>query len=537
MNIKYTEKEIDILVLGAGLAGLEAAYAAAKEGSSVAVLSKGESASPGVIGFNANVSEQDTDEVFFEDIYSGGWRINDKKLISALVKGSVKAVKDTEELGLVFDVDGDQKHLMKPLGCSFPRLVHDANLTGAKTMGLLNKYLKSAGVDVWDNMTAVKILSANESVCGVIAFNGKDETIRLISCKAVVLATGGGHFLKNSTYPQSHTGDGYAMAWDAGAQLRDMEFIQFEPCRAVYPKPLGISTTILRKGGKLTNSNGERFILNSYESEGAVPKDIMSRLIASELLAGRASEHGGVYLDLRELPEEEIVENHSMYFKRFMAVGIDLRKDIVEVAPAAHSFMGGVVIDENAATTVDGLFAAGEVTGGIHGANRIGGNAGTETYVFGTIAGKSASAYAAEHDYDGGVRELADSFFTPFDNSADNPVLGDELLNIREKVLSLMAGKMGPVREASSLISLIEDLNLIADNLENRRTGSVRELISLMELRNIVFVSKLSARAALMREETRGVHFRKDFPSIDDEKWLKNIFFSKKADLSVREVE
>jgi succinate dehydrogenase/fumarate reductase flavoprotein subunit len=254
-------KEVDVLVIGAGIAGLEAAYAACRSGLTVAILSKGASASPGVLGFNAVVAETDSAARFYDDIRRGGWEINDPELVRVLVAGSSEAVRRLETLGLEFDKKADQTeayHLLQPLGCSVARLVHSGNRTGRRAMELLTAALVAREVAVWGHQMALSLLIEDGRVVGIIALDTKTGVILTVAAKAVVLATGGGHLAQGSTYPDCLTGDGYALAYQAGAELIDLEFIQHEPCHGIYPRPLGISTTLLAGGGVLTRPKAQR---------------------------------------------------------------------------------------------------------------------------------------------------------------------------------------------------------------------------------------------------------------------------------------
>ena len=279
-----------------------------------------------------------------------------------MASGSLETVTQMQSLGQDFDRSDSGYHLLQPLGCSVPRLVHTQNRTGLHSMHALRAALSEMNVALLEPYMATELLVQDGKVRGrSSAANGTNPTPLLVEAGAVVLATGGSHLMYNSTYPLCQTADGFCMAYEAGATLTDMEFVQFEPCRAVWPKPLGISTTLLARGGKLLNQQGERFILKSFPAEGAVPKDVLARLIALEIAAGNATEHGGVYLDLTDVPEDEIRIHHKLYYERFISEGIDLTKERVEVGPSAHSMMGGVQINPEAWTGVDGLYAAGEV--------------------------------------------------------------------------------------------------------------------------------------------------------------------------------
>ena len=506
----------DVLVLGAGIAGLEAACAARTAGAEVLLLSKGESASPWVLGFNAPVGREDSVACFTEDTLRGGWQIGDPILARTLAQGALETVTQMESLGLSFDRKADaprEYHLLKPLGCSHPRLVHHENATGRESLRVLRSAALKSGVSIRERWMALSLLKKDIAIQGVLALDLETMEPALILCGAVCLCTGGAHLMEKSTYPLCQTADGYQLAYQAGAALIDMEFIQHEPCRAVWPRPLGLSTTLLSKGGILKNALGERFVLREYENEGAAPKDQLARLIAQEILSGRGSPHGGVYLDLTGLPPEEIRENHSMYYQRFLGAGIDLTRNIVEVGPAAHSIMGGVRIRPDASTDVSGLFAAGEVAGGIHGANRLGGNAGSEIYVFGRIAGKSAAAWCASHPATGAASPWAEevSAFLPVAGGRQAAYFEAAIPSIRR----VLSRALGPVRCGEELKKALEDLE-----------GAEKQLLSpgcdwaaqkaRQEALNLARTGMIACRAALNREESRGVHFRSDFPRRDD---------------------
>ena len=243
--------------------------------------------------------------------------------------------------------------------------------------------------------------------------------------------------------------------------------------------------------------------------EGSIPKDMLSKLIYAEILKGNALEHGGVYLDLTAIDEAEIKEKHVLYYNRFKNAGIDITKEKIEVAPCAHSFMGGIVIDKDCKTCIDGLYAAGEVAGGIHGANRVGGNAGTEIYVFGTVSGKSASDYAKNCDFE----ELSDDNEMNF---ADDQNV-EYFENVKAKIRSVMSKYMGPVRNGDGLETALEIITNLDIELKNTKADSFDALVSKKECENMLVVCLCSVKGAIERKESRGVHFRSDYPEISDE--------------------
>lgn len=513
--------EYDILVLGAGIAGLEAAYTAAKAGKSVLIVSKGAQASTAVLGFCAPVGENDSVESYAQDTYRGGWEIGNPGLVKALSENSTDTVLHMEALGLRFDRQSGNSQayqLLKPLGCSVARLVKHENTTGKASMALLREASLKLGVKLIDRAMALELIMSDKTVRGALCIHLDTDAPFVVKAGAVVLATGGAHLMKNSTYPLDQTADGMAMAYHVGASLIDLEFVQHEPCRAVWPKPLGLSTTLLAKGGILTNRLRERFVLKHYPNEGAAPKDMLARLIAVEIKEGRGSEHGGVYLDLTGVAQEEIKEKHMLYYQRFLAANIDLTKDMVEVGPSAHSMMGGVEINENCSTRVPGLFAAGEVTGGLHGANRLGGNAGAEVFVFGRIAGKAAAEYQSglslhEFDLDRAAKLLnIDPFAKRTDFEAE-----------RTSARKIMAKAMGPVRDGEALENAIRQLDQQLNELKAVVPNSFESLRLKTETCNMVEIAGLVCQSALQRTESRGVHYRSDYPECRDPEWKKHI--------------
>ena len=497
--------QTDVLVAGAGIAGTKAAYTAAQNGCDVLVIAKSRvTASDFVLGFNAVVSENDSVELYANDTMSGGGNINNPALVKTLAENSAKEVEFIEKTGLAFDKEEGSYHLLKPLGCSEARLAHIKNTTGRISLEKFRKMAEEAGVKTLDNVMLADVICENGRAVGAIAFDLEKKEIIQISAKAIIVATGGIHIATDSTYPYSMTGDGYGAAYRAGAELIDMEFIQYEPCRCIYPKKLGISTTLLAKGGKITNSRKERFLLRHYKTEGDAPKDALAKLIFAEIINGNGSEHGGVYLDLTDIPADEIIEKHSLYYNRFMNAGIDLTKEIVEVGPCAHSFMGGIVIDEKCRTRIDGLFAAGEAAGGIHGANRVGGNAGTEIYVFGTIAGSSAAEYAKSASF-GEIKTSSVSFDK---NGKDKQFFEDNKVELQ----AIMAKYMGPVRDGQTLSEAMAFIEALEKEVCDTPASDFDAAVSKKECENMLTVCRCAATAATERKESRGVHTRLDFP-------------------------
>ena len=340
---------------------------------------------------------------------------------------------------------------------------------------------------------ALDLLMHDGVVCGAVGIMDRKEVVT-IHAKAVVLAVGSGSgIFSRSMYPAECVGSGYAMAYRAGAHLRDMEFVQFEPCRCVTV-PIGISTTFLEKGGKIVNRRGERFILPfAPAGEGSLSKAELAQLVEREL----RKNDGGVWLDLRDLPKEVIQVDHALYDRKFRKFGIDLTTTPVEIAPIAHTFLGGVEIEPDCSTVLPGLFAAGEVAGGIHGANRIGGNAGTEIFLFGEIAGKSAARYAQ------GVKSVPDADF-------ELPA-GDAAVDHRDRMARLRAvvdSSLFVISDKAGLRRALAEL----ENMEEEpgRSDTVDALRQEYEWRNALLTAKLVTQASLGRTGTLGVFCRED---------------------------
>ncbi|MDD5728900.1 MAG: FAD-binding protein [Victivallales bacterium] len=523
MEIK--KNQADVLIVGAGIAGLRAALAASKCGASVIMIAKGETASPAVIGFNAPAGKDDSADLFFRDTWEGGSAIGDGGLIKLLTGNAFETVREFEGMGFVFDSNDGTYKLLQPLGCSCPRLVHQGNHTGSATMKLMQRELREHRIAVNSGVTALELLKDDHNrVCGVIAADLRHNELLIITAKAVVLANGGGSGVyTDSTYPDALAGDGYGMAFRAGASLIDMEFVQFEPCRCIWPHKLGISTTLLAEGGELCNRSGERFVLEFYPGgEGTVSKAMLARLIAMEIKSGRGSGHGGVYLDLRMLPKKTIKHDHSMYYERFMRAGIDLTRERVEVAPAAHTFMGGVKINPRCECGVPGLFAAGEVSGGIHGANRLGGSAGTEIYVFGKIAGISAAGYANNISRS----NISGPLIRRLTKLAEHLRAGGGNKNLetaKQRIKMAMGKYAGAVRRADDLTRGLKILDKISAGVNDFVPGTLSELVQFTELKNMLLTARIVMEAANLRRESRGVHYREDFPERNDSEWQKSI--------------
>lgn len=524
----------DILIIGTGLAGIRAAQTAASEGASVALLSKGKAASVEVMGFNAVVETGDSPGLYYRDMRESGKWINDPRIVNILAQNAYREIPCLEELGMRFDRNGSGGYnALQTLGCRYPRLVGHRGITGIEAMRYLTQDAAQHGALIYNRLMVAELLKEDGRICGAAAVDTHSGLFYLFLCKAVILASGGGgNIYGSSTYPKGLVGDGYALAYRAGAQLQDMEFQQYEPCCFVYPKKLQgklVPTTLLRAGARLLNRDGCEFMASYGLTKDNAQKGELSRAIALEILAGRGTEHGGVYYDMTMLPASLLKEEHSIFYEPALAAGIDLTATPVEMAPAAHTYLGGVRIGENAQTSVQGLFAAGEVIGGLHGANRLGGCAGAETLVFGHIAGKNAAQWAGQtadcQDENGLIARCLD-----LKEEAQRHIAGDSgnsVSRLRTRLGTLMSEKVGIIRRENSLREALLELDELEKLLPSASVGGPGAFSKLFELKNMLQVAKMQVMASLVRTESRGVFFREDYPAQDDACWLKNIVISR----------
>ncbi len=474
------------------------------------------------MGFNAPMGPEDSEKFFYNDTMRSGAGINRTALARVLAQKTRAVVEDLERRGMEFAREGDAYDLLQPLGCSYPRLAHYNSSTGLRIGKLLLHAIEEKGVHIIRSATATDLILHEGEVIGACAINSKNGTFPGIHAKSVVLTAGGcGKLYHLTTYPSDIRGDGYAMAFRAGAEMIDMEFVQFEPCCFVFPAELEgepIPTTTLREGGSLRNGKGEEILgRHGLKDDPSLQKDALSRALYSEIMEGRGAEHGGIWLDISMLPRDMITINHSIFYTPALKAGVDLTKDPAEVAPAAHTSMGGIVINERCETSLDGLYAAGEVIGGLHGANRIGGNAGSETLVFGALAGQSAAGYAekqSESDTGSLFQGLFDKKAEEFQALKATDSSSEALASRRRKIQDIMQRRVGIIRDEEGLKTAIADLEKHSAELCDT---------SAIELENMATVGMLIATAALERRESRGVHFRRDYSERNDEEWKKNV--------------
>ena len=525
-----------------------------------------------------NADPRDGWKVHFHDTMKGSKWLANWQMAEYHAKEAPDRVRELEQWGAVFD--RTNKNLINQRnfgGHTFPRLAHVGDATGLEIIRTLQERGIHEGIDIFMEYTVRHLLKEGDRVTGCVAYTRVDGDFHAFSAKSVVLATGGiTRVWSVCSGSWEYTGDGHALALWAGAELRDMEFVQFHPTGMVWPPSVrGILVTegVRGEGGRLTNSEGQRFMFDYVpemfagdhaetieESDQWVEevvsgklatvrrppelltRDVVAKAINSEVKAGRGSPHGGAFLDISHRGEEAILKKlPSMHHQFKELAGVDISKEPMEVGPTAHYVMGGVMVDaETQESTVPGLFACGEVASGLHGANRLGGNSLSDLIVFGKRAGEFAAKRAKDLAQpvidDSQVQEAIEVMLEPFNNEGgENPGF------IYDELRDMMQAKVGIIRTKQELDEAIEDLKAFEARRIAAYPGASRKYNSgwhqALDLKNMVDVSYAATLAAVTREESRGGHTRDDFPVPDDEYWGKtiNIIYMENGEIKVRQ--
>ena len=505
----------DILMLGGGLSSWMAAHALLKKRDCrVIMLSDGFGASPWVHGFNTPLHPEDSVESFYQDVRQSGYRQNDPALARALCGDSPEIFRETQALGAVYNRNADGSYqLLRPLGASHPRVASIGNETGPDLLDKLQKEVKAhPGFTLFPHARGLRLMVKDGRVQGALGWNRETQAFFAVSAGTVLLATGGfGRIFPFSTNKPDGGGDGIAMAYYAGAKLVDMEFIQFEPSAAVYPDAVrgqGMITTLFYEGAVLKNALGERFMLQYGPKGEQVNKDVLSRCIAKEIREGRGTAHGGVYFDATGVPKERLEEAYPMYVERYRKVGIELSETPIELAPAPHTTLGGVMIHENCLTSLPGLIAAGEVTGGIHGANRLGGNGGLETLVFGRRAG----LWLREAELLPGAEEASLLRWAEEEIRPGKEPIGDAVKRLRGVLEDALQQGAYVLRDGASIESALQTVCQAQHELNELPGASPEASYERLRLENDLIAARLTLLSALERRETVGCHVRLDYP-------------------------
>jgi succinate dehydrogenase/fumarate reductase flavoprotein subunit len=524
--------DTDVLVLGGGVAGHRAAVAASEGGARVALAYQGRGASPFIIAANVPLGHgapQDSPAVYFEDMVRGGYGLNDRPLVRVIVAETTEALRELEALGVPLAREGErylQRHLS---GNTYPRSIYTPKGLGLAILERLGARCQALGVDVMPGWHALALMRDGREVAGALLLKRNRGRLLAIRARAVVLAMGGiGRLYDDSTYPADVGADSYAMAWEAEATLLDMEFVQFEPLVTVHPqgaRGMEMPTAMLGDGAHLLNAEGERFMFryNPEHGERRIEKARLSLCIQREIDEGRGLPDASVALDTTAVPTAQL-ESYVSHCRRLRAAGMDPALEMPHVRPAAHSQMGGVQIDEHGWCGVPGLYCGGEAAGGVHGASRLAGNGGSDTLVFGALAGRHAARgllSPASRDWG----RLEAQALEPLRAAQGEPgPCGAE--EIKSAVRRLMIRGVGLYRSARGLGEALAELERLQRDAGAGLLGAdLQEASRVLEARHMVLIARMIAAAALARTESRGAHQRLDFPRQDDAHWLKHIAF------------
>ncbi len=563
----YETHDFDVVVVGAGGAGLRAAVEASAAGARTALVCKsllGKAhtvmAEGGIAAALGNVYPEDNWRVHFRDTMRGGKLLNNWRMAQIHAQEAPERVLELEEWGALFDRTEDGRILQRDFGGHrYARLAHVGDRTGLEMIRTLQQHAVHQGIDVFMECTITRLLQDGDRIAGAFGYWRESGRFVTFRAPAVVLATGGiGKACKITSNSWEYTGDGHALALWAGADLMDMEFVQFHPTGMVWPLSVrGILVTegVRGDGGVLRNNTGERFMFRYIpemfaaetadteeeadrwytDKKGArrtpdlLPRDEVARAINTETKEGRGSPHGGVFLDIATRHDAEYIKRRlpSMYHQFRELADVDITKEPMEVGPTCHYVMGGVRVDaETQASTVPGLFAAGEVGAGLHGANRLGGNSLSDLLVFGKRAGRGAAEYANSLASrpavdEAAVENCAREALRPFDGGGENPYA------IQTDLQECMHNLVGIIRTEDELKQALEELVALRDRatrvgVEGHRQYNPGWHLAL-DLRSMLAVSECIARAALERRESRGGHTREDYPRTDPEQATFNI--------------
>src|SRR3989338_8107984 len=577
--MKYETYEHDVIVIGAGGAGLRAAIEASLQGASVGLICKsllGKAhtvmAEGGVAAALSNVDPRDNWQVHFRDTMRGGKMVNNWRMAQIHAQEAPARVNELEAWGAVFDRTKDGKILQRNFGGHrYPRLAHVGDRTGLEMIRTLQDYaVHQKNIKVYMECTTTHLLKDGDKISGVFGHWRATGEFVCFKTKAVVLATGGiGKSYRITSNSWEYTGDGQSLAYQTGADLIDMEFVQFHPTGMVWPlsvKGTLVTEGVRGEGGILKNSKGERFMFryipdmfkgefaedekeckrwlagdkNSRRPPDLLTRDVVARAITAEVKAGRGSPHGGVFLDIASQRDAETIKKKlpSMYHQFKELANVDITKEPMEIGPTCHYIMGGIRVDaETEATTVPGIYAAGEVAAGLHGANRLGGNSLSDLLVFGRRAGLAAAQYAKQHSgyqlsaisCQQQIKECEKQLLKPFEQrTGENPYA------VMDDLQKAMDSCVGIVREEKELQKALDSLAGLKARVKNVKAEGDRTYNpgwqTCLDLENMLIVSEAITRAALERKESRGGHTRIDYPesSAEEAKW--NIIIRKKGE-------
>ena len=540
MTSEYETHDHDVLIIGAGGAGLRAALGALEQGAKVGVVCKsllGKAhtvmAEGGIAAAMANVDSADDWRTHFRDTMRGGKMLNNWRMAQIHAQEAPERVRELEQWGALFDRTQDGQILQRAFGGhTFRRLCHVGDRTGLEMIRTLQDRGVQLGIDVYMECTISRLLKDGDRVAGAFGYWREQGRFVVFRAKSIVMATGGiGKAWKITSNSWEYTGDGMALAYGAGAELMDMEFVQFHPTGMVWPPGVqGILVTeaVRGEGGVLRNKLGERF-MEKYDPKKMElsTRDVVARAIYTEVREGRGTEHGGAYLDISQKPPDYVKKKlPSMYHQFKELADVDITKGPMEVGPTCHYMMGGIRVDaETAQSSVAGLFAAGEAAAGLHGANRLGGNSLSDLLVFGRRAGLAAAEHAENLSTtaidSGQIEEAAREMLAPFERKG-----GESPYAIHLDLQEAMQNLVGIFRNKEDLIRALEELEKLKEragalSVEGSRLFNPGWHLA-QDLKAMLTVSEAVTRSALAREESRGAHSRIDYPGLDATWGTKN---------------
>ncbi|HYZ60318.1 MAG TPA: FAD-binding protein [Nitrososphaeraceae archaeon] len=549
----------DVLIIGSGSAGLRAAIEAHDAGAHVLIISRSKKGDPHTVlargGINAALGTMDPEDswmVHAADTLREGELLADYERVEVLCKNATDAVNELVSWGARFHREEDGRLTQRFFGAhKYRRTVFYEDWTGQEIIRVLMEQVLQRRIEIMDNVYIIKILKkddvngkgsaeeenvGHDEVKGALGMGIETREIIVFECKSLILATGGYTrvYSVSSSRISENYGEGIALAYEAGSDLVDMEMVQFHPTGMVWPDTaLGtLATEAIRgEGGILLNSKGERFMKNYYPKRMELgPRDIVARAIYN----GRGTEHGGVWLDVTHLSKEKILDRLPTMYKQFKKInGIDISEEKMEVGPTAHYSMGGVVVDMKCRTKVKGLFAVGETISQIHGANRLGGNSLLDTLVFGKIVGAEAAKFMKELRDKGKIGGSPSPLQLNFNDQKgfeDQIFEVKELATFRNEIQELMKLNVGIIREEAKLknalsriLELKEEFYFKDNNPQEYNIDNDENIVLAWQVKSSLFVCEAIIRSALMRQESRGAHYRSDFPEKDEENWNVNI--------------
>jgi succinate dehydrogenase / fumarate reductase flavoprotein subunit len=554
VTTQYETHEHDVLIIGAGGAGLRAAIEALSQGATVGVVCKsllGKAhtvmAEGGIAAAMANLDSADDWRTHFRDTMRGGKFVNDWRMAQLHAQEAPERVRELEQWGALFDRTEDGQILQRAFGGhTFRRLCHVGDRTGLEMIRTLQDRGVQAGIDVYMECAVTRLLKEGDRIAGAFGYWREQGRFVVFRAKSVVLATGGiGKAWKITSNSWEYTGDGMALAYNAGAELRDMEFVQFHPTGMVWPPGVqGILVTeaVRGDGGVLRNKLGERF-MERYDPKKMElsTRDLVARAIYTEVREGRGTEHGGAYLDISHRPAEYVKKKlPSMYHQFLELADVDITKEPMEVGPTCHYMMGGIRVGaETAQSSVPGLYAAGEAAAGLHGANRLGGNSLSDLLVFGRRAGLAAAEHAkktaAAAIDPGQVEDAARELLAPFERAE-----GESPYVIHSELQEAMHNLVGIYRNEGDLNTALGVLKKLKEraarvHVEGSRLFNPGWHLA-QDLKAMLTVAEAVTRSAIARLESRGAHSRIDYPGLDAEWGKKNNVVAQDGDaMAVRQ--